>query len=670
MKWLLLILFLWMTPVVQAQLPDNIIIKKEGNQPTPPRPGQVQIKDTATKKGFQQRDDLQDSITISYRYLDSTRRITIDSSVNDFDQYFPIPTHHVQLGNNGAATQSLLFQPYQEVGFDPGFHAYDIYKYTLANTKIYRTTRPFSMLGYQLASGKEQMLMASHTQNPKPNLNFGFDYRLISAPGLFVTQNNNHNSYRLYGNYVGKRKRYQGTFVLVGNNIRASQNGGIVADSFLQDPNRKDRFTVPVNMGNQAGYRTNPFVTKVNTGITYRDFNVLLRQSWDVGQKDSLIINDTTTEYLFYPRIRFQHSLTYSNQSYGFNDIYADSALYAAWFGQVLTHTTDTFSIRDQWKVIGNDFSIITFPDAKNPAQFLQLGAAHAYYKGTTTRGAEDFSNISIWGEYRNRTRNKKWDFLMKGQLYLTGYNSGDYLVQGSFSRNFGQRWGDVRLEMKMVNREPSYLQDGSAFNLSRQSNFDKIHHTVVGAVAQNSLFTLGVRNHFIVNYLYYNNDYHIAQQSDPINLLQLYATRKTKLGKRWNWYADVMIQQVGDNAPIHIPFLYTRNRIAFEGNFFKNLHLSTGIEARYYTSYKADNFIPIISQFANQDAKRIENRPDIAAFFHFRIRSFTGYIRAENLNTLDMSNGFSFTHNNFAAPFYPTQGLMIRFGIRWWFVN
>ena len=42
--------------------------------------------------GFEHRDDLADSITISYRFLDSLRRYPIDSSVNDFDRYYSVPT--------------------------------------------------------------------------------------------------------------------------------------------------------------------------------------------------------------------------------------------------------------------------------------------------------------------------------------------------------------------------------------------------------------------------------------------------------------------------------------------------------------------------------------------------------------------------------------------------
>ena len=154
------------------------------------------------------------------------------------------------------------------------------------------------------------MIKAIHTQNPKPNLNFGFDYRMISAPGFFISQSNNHNSYRLYATYQGKKKRYNSSLIIVGNSIRASQNGGIINDSLLRDINHKDRFSIDVNLANRSNYSANPFSTKVNTGNIYKDFNLLFRNSYDLEKKDSLIINDSTTEYLFYSKLRIQHTLS------------------------------------------------------------------------------------------------------------------------------------------------------------------------------------------------------------------------------------------------------------------------------------------------------------------------------------------------------------------------
>lgn len=672
LKAIPLVLLCFYSATLSAQVLEGDIQRPGGQTGAPGRVlNRGTVNRDTTQTGFQQRDDLKDSITISFRYLDSTRRNPIDSSIHDFDTYFSIPAHHQHLGNHGAATQSLIFNPYKKEGFDAGFHAYDVYTFKTEETKIYRTTRPFSMLGYQLASGKEQMLQAMHTQNPRPNINFGFDYRLISAPGFFVAQNTNHNNYRLFGHYQGKRKRYNGTLVLTGNTLRASQNGGITADSVLKDPNRTDRFSVPVNFGNNSGFRTNPFVTTVNTGITYKQFNALLRQSWDIGQKDSVAINDSTTEYLFYPRLRVQHTLQYNTQTYRYRDIYADSTIYADWYDITLPKSLDTFQLSESWKILSNDLSLITFPDAKNAAQFLQTGASYESILGNLPGGDERFYNLIVHGEYRNRTRNKLWDMLLKGRVYVAGLNNGDYMVQGSLSRYLNKKWGNIRLHFLNVNRSPSFIfNEKSAFNLSGAGNFSKENHILFGATAMHPQFTLGFSGHFIANYLYFEGYKQPAQSSALIQVMQVSASRKTKLSRKWFLYTDVTLQQTGANTPVNVPFLYSRNRLAFEGRFFKNLNLSTGLEVRYYTPYTADNFSPVISQFSVQDTFRIRNRPDVAAFLHFRIKSFTGYIRAENLNTMSFENGFGFTHNNFSSPHYPTPGLIIRFGIRWWFVN
>jgi hypothetical protein len=621
--------------------------------------------------GFVRRDDLKDSISISYKFLDSTNRRLIDSSVNDFDKYFPVPSSYLYLGNNGAAALPLIFKPIMKAGWDAGFHAYDTYRFTLEESKIFKTTKPFSMIGHQLASGKEQMLKAMHTQNPRSNLNVGFDYRLISAPGFFINQNTNHSNFRIYGNYQGKRKRYNSFLALLGNKIRASENGGIINDSLLKDPNKKDRFSIPVNMGNNTDFKSSPFVVSVSTGNTYRDFTFFLRQSYDLGKKDSVAINDSTTEYLFYPKLRIQHSFNYSTFLYGFSDINTDSAIYKNWYNINLNTPNDTFSLREKWTVISNDLSLIQFPDTKNSAQYISVGAALQNLKAEFTGSTANLYNIMLHGEYRNRTRNKLWDVILKGEFYINGLNTGDYTAYATLGRYLNKKLGNISLFFHNVNRTPSFIFDNrSSFNLGNNNNFKKENIISFGATASNPFINLGFKDHLISNYSYFSNYYKTAQYSKIINLLQLSASKKIRVSKHWNCYADLVLQQTDGAAPVKVPLLFTRNRFAYEGNFYKNLYLSAGIEARYYTAFKANNYSPVMGQFVPQDSVTIKNLPDIDVFVHFRIKGFTSYLRAENLNTVSTANGFGFINNNFAAPHYPTQGFMIRFGIQWWFVN
>ena len=454
------------------------------------------------------------------------------------------------------------------------------------------------------------------------------------------------------------------------NKIRGAENGGIQSDTFLTSKNFTRRFTIPVNLGGTNYNDPSVFNPKFNTGTTQKDFTFFYRHYYDIGKKDSVEINDSTTEYLFYPKLRFQHTFTYSTYNYQFNDVVPDSALYQNWYDTTL-NKKDTLTVIDSWKIISNDFSLLQFPDTKNSGQYLMAGAKLENIKGTFSSGTRNFYNIILHGEYRNKTKNKLWDILAKGELYMAGLNSGDYNIYASLSRYLNKRWGNVSLLFNNVNRSPSFIYNTlSSFNFGNTAAYNKENIIIMKATADNPFISLSATNYFITNYLFFSNYYKTEQYSNVINLLQLSAAKKIKLNRRWNWYIEATLQQTDAAAPINVPLIYTRNRIAYEGLFFKNLNLSTGFEIRYYTPYKAYNYSPVMGQFMPQDSITISNRPDVNAFMNFRIKSFTGYFRAENLNTIDFADGFGFTHNNFAAPHYVYPGLIIRFGIQWNFVN
>ncbi len=655
-----------------AQRPSRPLGNRDNYAPIPKK---VASKTDSLGLGFEHRDDLKDSVTVSFKYVDSIRNIRIDTNLNDFYKYHSVPAAQQYLGNNGTAGYSLIYAPFLKAGWDAGFHAFDGYKFGLHDARFFKTTKPYTRIGYQLASAKEQVINILHTQNPKPNLNFGFEYRLISAPGYLTAQNTNNKSYRLFSNYQGKRKRYAGYFMLMGNTIKSSENGGVKNDSNLSDKNYP-LFSIPTNLSGPPNPNFNPFSTAVTTGNVYKDVNFFLRQSYDVGKNDSIAINDSTTEYLFYPKLRLQHTFSFSTQHYQFIDNAADSAMYQNWYDTTLgagnaAGRPDSLLVSDQWKIVANDFSLIQFPDTKNMAQYLLAGARMENIKGTFKSGSSNFYNLILHGEYRNKTRNRLWDILANGELYLSGLNAGDYSATASLARYLNKRWGDVKIAFSNVNRSPSFIFNPlSSFNFNNTGNYAKENITVLKATANNAFISLSATNYLITNYVYFSGYGQTAQYNKVINMLQVSASKKIVLTKRWNWYAEVTLQQTDPAAPIKVPPVSTRNRLAYEGVFFKNLNLSTGLELRYYTPYKAYNYSPVMGQFVMQDSFTLRNRPDMSAFLHFRIKSFTAFLRAENINTLDPQNGFGFSKYNFAAPHYIYPGFVFRFGIQWAFVN
>jgi hypothetical protein len=579
-------------------------------------------------------------------------------------------------------------------GFDPGFHVFDIYKWEMERVRLFNTTRPYSELNYLIGSQTEQIIEVMHTQNIKPNWNASFQYRTMNSPGFFKNQKTSDNNYILSSWYEANSKRYNNFFVILANHLQSEENGGIKTDQdYLHNTvSFKNRFDIPTNLGGDEPYSTNFFSTKISTGTRYREFTALMRQQYDLGKKDSLV-TDSTVVPLFYPRLRFEHTIQYHVGKYQFFDLphslnsgsyFPDSAYYKDNYGLAINNgynfpdtTGDSLRLKDYWKMISNDFSIYTFPEAKNLLQFLRVGATVQNLKGEFAKDTSTFFNIILHGEYRNKTRNQKWDMELAGNLYSAGFNSGNYNVYANLKRFIGKKnIGYSEIGFENVNRSPSFLFDTrSSFYLDTVQSFKKENSSHFFA----SIFHTGLNMkltgdlYIISNYTYFSDFYKLRQYEPLFNFLRISAQKIFKLGKHFNWYADAYLQQKTGAPPLHVPLIFTRNRLAYEGNLgFKRLVLSSGFEIKYHTPYKADNYSPVLGQFFYQDSLTIYNKPDLAFFVHMRIRGFKAFVRFENLNTVQITKagGFGFTNNNLAAPGYPYPGLQIRLGIWWSFVN
>ena len=564
-------------------------------------------------------------------------------------------------------------------------------KWNIEDVRFYNTTRPYTELGYMLGSQAEQMLQVIHTQNIKPYWNFSLNYRLINSKGFFQNLINNHNNYLVTSWYQAPKKRYNNYFVLLYNKIQAQQNGGILSDTLLNSLGYlANRFGIPTKIGGSA-YPTNNFSTALFTGHIYREFNILMRQQYDLGRKDS-IVTDSTVIPLFFPRLRFEHSFTLGTYNYSYLDYptggsstqlnQPDTNYYISTYKLHLTN--DSLLLKDSWTEVNNDFSIYQFPDAKNLQQYIKVGADLQLLHGqfsrmdndTFTRTSLSIYNIMGHGEYRNRSKNQKWDILAAGNFYFSGYNGGDYHGYISLQRLISKSIGSLKIGFENANQTPPFIYDSrSSFYLDNPAKHFTKQNTLhfFGYIIQpKGGLQLSADYYLLSNYLYLNGYYQLQQESALFNVLRINALKTFRISKHWRLAAEVYVQQKTGNVQLNIPLVFTRNRLMYEGNLgFRNLNIAFGTEIRYNTPYQADNFSPVLGQFFYQDTTTINNRPDISAFLQFRIKGFKAYIRAENLNSAQFTNGgFGFTHNNFAAVNYPLPGMLIRVGIFWSFVN
>jgi hypothetical protein len=220
----------------------------------------------------------------------------------------------------------------------------------------------------------------------------------------------------------------------------------------------------------------------------------------------------------------------------------------------------------------------------------------------------------------------------------------------------------------------PSFVFDSTrSFYLGTYQNFKKENKTELYASFDlpNLKVKLTGRYFLISNFTYFRDFKQAAQYPTLFNVLQVTAEKQFKIGGKWNWRTWVVIQKLTGNPPLNVPLILTRNQVAYDGNLgFKNLLTSFGLEFRYYTPYKADGYSPIIGQFFNQNQTTVKMKiPELTAFMHFRIKTFTAYLRFENLNSFDPATG-KFTRNNIVSPNYPYPGMQMRIGVYWSFIN
>ena len=204
------------------------------------------------KDSLEHRKD--DTISITFRFLDSSRLQKIDSEVYNFYLRYPLPATYVDFGNIGTGSHDLIFNPFMKPGWDGGWHAYDPYVFTVEDSRFYNTTKPYSEVDYLLGSKAEQMINLVHTQNITRNWNAFFQYRLINSPGTYGNQNTNHNNYRFTSWYQSNNKRYQAFLLIVGSKLESAENAGIKNNADLDSNAFADRYNIPTNIGNAQIY--------------------------------------------------------------------------------------------------------------------------------------------------------------------------------------------------------------------------------------------------------------------------------------------------------------------------------------------------------------------------------------------------------------------------------
>lgn len=620
--------------------------------------------DTAGKANTTDWDET--DAEIYYTRAFSTVKLHFDSTVHTVHRRPHSQPWFRDLGNLGSPSMNLQFTPQNPVGLSLGYHSFDAFRFVADSLKYYNTTRPYSVFTYNLGGKQEQTAQIFHTQNIKPYWNFAFNYRKTNSPGFYFIQRNNNDNFYVTTNYTAPSLQYQLYAAVSYNKQQHDENGGIVSDTFLSNPQYSDRKSIPVNFYS-SGY------SSLRSPVTtlQRDFTLLVDHAYTWGRKDTTY-NEDSTQYAMHltPRFRLSHSLELGSQRYQFKDIRPDSLRYNDFFKRGFG-TTDSVFMQQNWFYTDNRF-LINGLLGKDSNQFVfNAGIGNRIDQFATdyiTGRQEDnvISNYLISSIKKEARKEKQWDFAANAKLLITGSAAGNFLADIAIAKDLGNKWGSIKAgASQQLNNAPYNFTIAQNQYWSRLNNFNKESTTTLFATIQSPkyYFSAGIKNYLIQNYLYFNESQAPAQYAGTFSLSQIWLRKLFYFGI-FTLDNELLYQQQTSGAPVNVPKFLGRHQLAIERSLFKSsLKIATGVEVRYHSDYYANGYSPFFNQFYYQNAYLVSNIPEVSVFFNFRIKRFRSYLMFDQVQ--------QFVHKNtIITKGYAAQNASFRFGFSWVMIN
>ena len=626
----------------------------------------------ALRKKEEQRVD---SLVFTAKYIRYTTRtllnaatqtIPIDTTLGNFQNYSVLyqpkrPT--IGLGSLGIAYRDLLFTPSRKIGFDAGFHALDHYLLTQDDIKYYRAKSPYTELYYVNGSFQEQTFRATHSQNIKPNWNFGANYNRIGAEGFYANQDADHLNAALFTWYESPGKRYNLLANALFNTIKAGENGSTPnVDIFTDDASslRKDAEIVRFK-------ETGPKRPRQ----TWKQKSFFLKQFYYIGRIDSLMKDNAVNQIL--PTQRISHSVNYTMDRYKFyrNEEDLFQALPSISVPDSLT-TNDSTIVNN----LRNEFTYSfylrgkTVSFLKNEVK-LDLGLQHDLYHYEQKAFKENFQNITLKAGvgYRFSDRvNIEADL----QQIAQGRNAGDFFYQANTNFLLSKSLGRIVLEAYSQNKSPEQMYERADYQFHQwDTSFKRTKINNLSFLYENPTINFSAKaEYFLVdNHLYYKEtaiDRQIepAQVNNSINLLKISVGKNFRVGKV---HLDnyVVYQKTDYQDILRTPEIYSYHSLYYATRIFKVLDTQLGFDVRFNTPFQNPAYSINTSQFYN-DRSPVEfsTEPIVDAWVKANLRRTTLFLKYDYASQGLFSKGF------YTVKRYPMQDALLKFGLSWKFYN
>jgi len=213
--------------------------------------------------------------------------------------------------------------------------------------------------------------------------------------------------------------------------------------------------------------------------------------------------------------------------------------------------------------------------------------------------------------------------FNISADVGLLGANLGEFRAMGDVETGFNiaGRRTTLSAEAYIKNLRPKYLQNHYYSKYFRwDHDFGDTRRVYVGGKLHipftNTTLSAGVEN--LQNYIYFDQDRQIQQESGSVQVLTARVDQQIHLGV-FNWDNQVVYQTSSNEAVIPVPLLSLYSNMYLKTKIVNELTLQLGVDAHYHTRYFAPGYEPALLQFYNQQEKEIGNIHCYSCHMHLK---------------------------------------------------
>ena len=561
-----------------------------------------------------------------------------DTTLNNFHLYdfnYRSGLLYQDLGNIGTAIKPLFYEPFDQIGKQFGFSTYAAYAFDARKTKYYNTKSPYTNMYYVQSGGGTGMLHFTHSQNIKPRLNTTLEVRRLAAsqqygaPRTRETRLIDSWAFMMHSNYESK----DGKYIILGTynhfNHAPIEQGGI-----------------------KPLAETSKFITADSLG-NYRDFLSKLKGASARDWRNELHLYH---QYQLTNGFQVYHILDFQNRRDFYTDVNfgRDSVGSANYYQVSPKNAKDTLSINFRYRLLENKFGI----------KGIYKGFAYRLYLRQRLYGLKAFDVPYLDKKLKSETLVGAWANYFFPDSVRRVYAEAEISSFGNYRLQAEYLSPKIRAGFSQILVPPTILDEtflSAAYSWRKLLKNTFTTNFYASTNIQKGKFSVTPSANFslIKNYIYYDQKAQVAQTSVPISILRV------GLVAEYRWRKLLIMNQLyfianSEEQIIRMPKLTNNTRIGIEFIYAKVLHINTGIEIYYRSSYKADNYMPLTRQFYLQDTQQVWGTPVADVFADLKINKVRLFFKFAHVNQGFPSSGY------YVSSTYPGLQRTFFLGVNW----